>query len=425
MITIIDSIMGSGKTTYMINYINLCHNNAVSLSFDNDSHDPPKFMYVTPLLSEADRITTQCPNLEFRNPQPVEGRKLHHLESLIGRGANICTTHSLFKLITKDMCAEVKAQGYTLVIDEALGCVELFEELSRSDRDLLLKDGMIYVDPKTNKIKWNNQDHKAYSGKFNHIKKLCDNGNLVLVRDQVLIWDLPSEFIEAFDEVIVLTYLFSGSAMASYLQAEGLEYQLKTLRNGRLVAHANNPDEAEMKARLRELITIYEGPLNEVGTPKGRSNPFSSQWLQNRKDAELERIKASTEHFFKSIAKTGSNDNAWTTYGVVKSKLKGARYSRGFIPCNAKATNDYREKKSLAYLCNMFPHPYIAGYFQERGIAMDQDAFAFSEMLQWIWRSQIRDGEPITVFIPSERMRMLLKNWLGDVPKVAEPPPRG
>lgn len=423
MITVIDSIMGSGKTTYMIDYINQCHNNAVTQSFDDMDHEIPKFIYAAPLLAEVDRITNACPNLNFRDPQYVEGRKLFHLESLISQGANICTTHALFRQITSDMCAQVKGQGYTLVIDEALGCVELFEDLTRADRDLLLKDGMMFIEEGTNRLRWNNDDHKAYRGKFGHIKALCENGNLVLVRDRVLLWTFPSEFLEAFDDVIVLTYLFSGSPMASYLQAEGLQYQIKTLRNGRQVPRADNHDDAEIKAHLRELITIYEGPMNEVGKPKSRSNPFSSQWLQSRNDDELASLKATTEYFFRSVAETTSNDNAWTTYGVVKGKLKGARYSRGFIPCNAKATNDHRHKKSLAYLCNMFPHPYVAAYFQERGIAMDQDAYALSEMLQWFWRSQIRDGEPITVFIPSERMRTLLKEWLADVPKAAESTP--
>lgn len=43
---------------------------------------------------------------------------------------------------------------------------------------------------------------------------------------------------------------------------------------------------------------------------------------------------------------------------------------------------------------------------------VDEDAYALSEMLQWIWRSSIRDGKPINIYIPSKRMRTLLMNWL-------------
>ncbi|WP_147706931.1 hypothetical protein [Microvirga massiliensis] len=65
-----------------------------------------------------------------------------------------------------------------------------------------------------------------------------------------------------------------------------------------------------------------------------------------------------------------------------------------------------------AYLCNVFPDPMIKGYFADRGVVVDEASYALSEMLQWIWRSQIRRGDPITAFVLSARMRMLLRWWL-------------
>jgi hypothetical protein len=171
-------------------------------------------------------------------------------------------------------------------------------------------------------------------------------------------------------------------------------------------------DESAIKEKLKKLVTVYDGPLNKCGESIKHSNPFSSTWLKNQRPEALDKIKATTEYFFKSVAKTLSTDNAWTTYSVAKSRLKGDRYKKGFIPCNAKATNEHRHKKCLAYLCNVFYNPYIKGYFEDRGIEVDQDAYALSEMIQWIWRSQIRDDKPITVFVPSDRMRGLLMEWL-------------
>jgi hypothetical protein len=43
---------------------------------------------------------------------------------------------------------------------------------------------------------------------------------------------------------------------------------------------------------------------------------------------------------------------------------------------------------------------------------MDKEAYALSEMVQWIWRSAIRKGEDIWIYIPSRRMRTLLQDWL-------------
>ena len=39
---------------------------------------------------------------------------------------------------------------------------------------------------------------------------------------------------------------------------------------------------------------------------------------------------------------------------------------------------------------------------------------ALGALLQWAWRSQIRNGKPIDIYIPSERMRELLNNWIQD-----------
>ena len=36
-------------------------------------------------------------------------------------------------------------------------------------------------------------------------------------------------------------------------------------------------------------------------------------------------------------------------------------------------------------------------------------------MIQWIWRSAIRDGKEVWVYVPSRRMRDLLRQWLLDL----------
>lgn len=37
--------------------------------------------------------------------------------------------------------------------------------------------------------------------------------------------------------------------------------------------------------------------------------------------------------------------------------------------------------------------------------------YALSEMIQWIFRSRIRNNESINIYIPSSRMRNLLQNF--------------
>jgi hypothetical protein len=72
----------------------------------------------------------------------------------------------------------------------------------------------------------------------------------------------------------------------------------------------------------------------------------------------------------------------------------------------------HREAVDGVPICNWFYHPVIRNYFEDRGIGVNEEVHALSAMIQWIWRSQVRRGDPVTLFIPSERMRSLLQQWL-------------
>ena len=61
---------------------------------------------------------------------------------------------------------------------------------------------------------------------------------------------------------------------------------------------------------------------------------------------------------------------------------------------------------------NLFPNKEVLDFFKCNNIEINQDLYSLCELLQWIWRSQIRDGKPINIYIPSERMRTLLKLWM-------------
>ena len=79
---------------------------------------------------------------------------------------------------------------------------------------------------------------------------------------------------------------------------------------------------------------------------------------------------------------------------------------------NTRASNDYADRSNVAYLVNRYVNPMVTGFFYMHDVELDEDAFALSEMLQLIWRSRIRKGESINVYIPSRRMRELFEDWL-------------
>ena len=67
-IFVVDSMMGTGKTSAAINYMN---------SADEDT----RFLYITPYLSEVERIIKSCPNRKFKQPS-ARGAKLENMKKI-------------------------------------------------------------------------------------------------------------------------------------------------------------------------------------------------------------------------------------------------------------------------------------------------------------------------------------------------------
>jgi hypothetical protein len=412
-ITVFDSIMGSGKTSHIIERMSRSHLKGMF------NGTPSRFVYVTPLLDEVDRVKEALPDMKFKDPKPVHGKKYFHFEQLLKDQENIATTHELFKRLTRSAYDQITAGNYTLVIDEVLTCCDIFSDLKDADRKTLFETGMVYIEEATRRLRWNHEDHGEYAGRFEDIKNMCDNGNLCVYGDsQVILWQFPIEFLKCFDQVYILTYLFEGSPMRSYLEAEGVSFKMMAVEGDRDQGFTpvdwRSHSEAAIKAKIKELVTVYEGPLNDIGAKKGKAQPFSKGWLNRQDKRGMAAIRAKVETFFKTKAKTPSPNNSWTTFSDHKKALKGKCYSHSkcWIPLNTKATNQYAHKRSMAYLSNRFALPPIKRFFEDQGIDMSEDIYALSEMIQVLWRTAIRNDEPVMFYIPSERMRGLFHLWL-------------
>jgi hypothetical protein len=299
--------------------------------------------------------------------------------------------------------------------------VDLYQDLTGKDRDILFSQGMVSINPDTWRLVWNEEKWGDYTGRFEPIKKLCDTGSLVVSRGNVLLWEFPCEFLRCFEAVWLATYMFDASPFSAYLKAEGFTFNRLTISGRRMVPWGEAPDEAAIKAKIRKLVSVYEGPANDIGNEEVNSHPMSSGWYSRQPLKVLDRLKASRSNFFRSIAKTPSNVNGWTTFKSQRIALEGTGYSRdssresdsyGFIPWNCRVTNDYAKVEAMAYLCNVYFHPIVKGYFEDLGVNVSNDLHALSTLVQWVWRSRVRNDGAIKVYIPSERMRDLLKQWL-------------
>ena len=182
----------------------------------------------------------------------------------------------------------------------------------------------------------------------------------------------------------------------------------------KLIKH-NQELEYQKRRKVVDLINIYEGKINKIGTKIGKTNPLSKNWYESKRKSNLimlEQITANTEKFFRTVSKTNSEDNMYTVFKSYTKYIKGKGYSKGFVPCNARGTNECKDKKALAYLVNFFMSPEIRQFVNHYDLIFDEDMCSLSALLQWMWRSQIRNGKPIDIYIPSERMRELLNNWI-------------
>ena len=77
-----------------------------------------------------------------------------------------------------------------------------------------------------------------------------------------------------------------------------------------------------------------------------------------------------------------------------------------------RATNDYRDRFAVAYLVNDHLTQHIKKNFSFHKDPVYEKKYSLSELILWVWRSAIRDGKEIYLYVPSRRMRTLFVNWL-------------
>lgn len=414
-IFVIDSIMGSGKSTYILEKM-------------IPSNIEERFLCVLPTLDECKRYReTLKDNIDFFVYEPIakSGSKTKDLQDLIKRNANIVTTHALIQRIGQSTLNLLKERDYILIMDECLDVISEFnKKFTKSDLKDLEKLGYIHVDDK-GFIIWDNQDN-SYDGRYEDIKNLCDLKSLMLMKKKntdsfsksVLMWNFPIKFFEVFKKSFICTYLWNGSFQKAYFDLHKIFAMHMTLINGELTIY-NPTKDLLLREDFRSLINLYEGNLNSIGEPDRKNkNPLSSSWYKSKaKDETLrklyfEPIKKNTINYFKNKVKTLSSENMFTVYLDYEKYVRGDGYKKGFVAWNMKATNDHRDKGSLAYLINLYPQPDIINFFKSYGVEINQDMYSVSELLQWIWRSKIRDKQRINLFMPSARMRDLLKEWV-------------
>ncbi|MDM5334973.1 hypothetical protein QUF56_17390 [Ureibacillus composti] len=405
-VTVVDSIMGSGKTSWAIQFI-------------NQSPEYIKFIFITPYKSEVIRIINSTAR-EFVQPESTAGfTKMKSLKEIISKGKNIAATHKLFESCDAELIRLLNAEHYILILDESLNSFNSID-ITKADIQVLLRsktDPVISVDDR-GFVTWLDEDYDT--GKFSAIRNIANAGNLVMYKNISMYWLFPVEVFNCFDKVYILTYMFKGQIQCNYFDYLKVPYEFKAVGYNEvtgyhLVPYRNNLNED--RGELKRLINIHyssvrdKRDMNKIGEER---TAFSVNHLKrSTKDKHyVKMIRDNIDNFCRHKVDCNKEDIIWTTFNDYKDKIVTNKISGRFVPINAKATNEYANATACIYLGNRFLNPLIKQFFHSHGVKVDDDLFALSELLQWLFRSNIRNGGKIDVYIPSRRMRTLLEKYL-------------
>lgn len=394
-IHIVDAPCGAGKSLSAINMI-------------NESSNEQRFIYVTPFLTEVERIKKECSEKNFKEPEKY-GTKKDGLKYLLKHGRNIVTTHSLFRLFDEEIMYYVLLNDYILIMDEVPDVIELLP-VTQYDSNILVEE-FIEEDEDGNII-WKVED---YTGKFEEYKNMCDIGSIHLHkqlsgnRKNILIWMLPTMLFDDFKEVYVLTYMYDAQLQKYYYDYNHIPYDYLYIKD----FHFTNEVQEYDVSIYKNLINICENDkMNLIGERRGS---LSFNWYSRNSKGLVGELKRNCSNFFRNMLKSPVKLNMWTTFKEYKKEVSNSGYASGWLPINSRATNEYSDRENIAYLVNKYMNPSIKHFFIQHGVEVNEDKYALSELIQFIFRSRIRNLQPINLYIPSKRMRNILKKWLDGV----------
>jgi len=400
---VVDSWMGSGKSQGIITQIK--------------EHPEKRYLIFVELLSEGKRYKEQCTNIDFYEPlidktdNPYD-TKTAEFEKLLHEGKNIISTHALAESLdlSDKLLNEMIDYKYTVIIDEAM---EIIRPIAFAEDDIhdAITTAHISIG-KNNIVRWIDDD---YVGDRCFLKSMAKSNSLYLVEKNKnikkdkdsFIWIMSPNIFAAAEEVYVLTYNFEDSYMKYYFDMHGIKYSLMHAIDGKFFDGPE--DRTAKKMEASRLLHIADHRINNIGNSR---TALSKSWY-TKHASEREIIYNNTYNFLKNITKSTVDEAAYSIFKDYSQPEQLKRYWNGFIPTNCRGTNMYSHKTNFAVLTNIYMHPMIRNFFERTGdVQINEDGFARNQLLQLIWRSAIRNGKDVNLYLPSARMRRLLTDYL-------------
>ena len=415
-VEVFDRIMGSGKTSA------ICH-------WMRDNPDK-NYIYISPVLTEVtDRIPQECPELSFITPSTENhSSKKNHILELLYAGDNICTTHALYEILDERHTDAVAMGDYTLVIDEEINFIQPYTRYNQSDIISLEEKDFVKINYDTDgSVDWL-WDNIKQGTVYERLKRDCEMGMLYFTKpseksdkeySSMLVTHIPPKLVDVCDRVIILTYMFDGSVMERFFSLRGYETtpftEVNTYRS-----------QEDIINQIQSLVNFIETPSVKKLRNSQMGDGMSSSWYDRTSPKNREKVGKTISNAARSV-KARSDSLVYTMpkrYAIQERPTKNQskkpvpidipRYSQeiSFLYSSCRATNAYSDRDTAIHAYNRFPNIAVNKYLHDYGMAVDADIFALSEMIQWLWRTQIRESKPINVAILSRRMDRLFKEWL-------------
>lgn len=405
-LTIVDRPCGSGKTSTLL---------LPSLK-DGGPH-----LVVVPFLTEADRIVQEAP-VPFVQPSDTSGTKTENLRDLLVDRQNVVVTHNLYARVAL-LCREGLLDGYSIHIDEVPDvCTQMEGKTSASWSEFYVGNGYVLVDTTTGKVsptgKWDDRVEEVADTLDTRIYRAAKAGCLFLVSGTFLMWAMPEELLKSGLSIRVYTYRAEGSLLAAYLR------RLKIPARHDYSVSADEVFRRQAK-RLIEVKTIPS--VDRSVNPRAPEFRWSmtGQDRTRRQGDLLKRVSSALRNLRRYDLKDVPVQNIMLTCPKALWEGKGG-YRTGsrmgdvnWVGNTTRGTNRFIECGHLIYLWDQHINPFVRSW-----LGLDDrranDEYALSELIQWVYRSRVRRGEPITLYLPSSRMRSLFQGWLdGEIERLA------
>ncbi|MBQ9635622.1 MAG: hypothetical protein IJV12_05350, partial [Acidaminococcaceae bacterium] len=232
------------------------------------------------------------------------------------------------------------------------------------------------------------------------------------------------DLFSCFRECWFFSYLTYDSMLHKYCAMNHIGMDFYQIVDRRMIRNPGGRFMETYPDGIDNLVILDDKRFNMDGS-------LSKQWYSRAsRDPSQEGLKQLKQKFrnayeFMKAHGVRTNTFMFTTFNAYKELLRsnGAHYPslRRFLPCNTKATNDYSNCTGVAYLCNRFFDVTCVNFLAQRAKAennpelkFNDDNYALSELVQFIWRSNVRvtgAHQPVYVWVPDRRMRTLLQDF--------------